>query len=116
LSEFKDQWSQEMALEVLASENVDAGLWSEAVRWLLLYGPAELRDLLGEAANTAVAQCFPGVRPRGYDQAGQPYYDLKELAAAQGVPVEEVAESLARLQETVGLELLVAGGRVYRVN
>jgi len=105
-----------MALEVLASESVEAGLWSEAVRWLLLYGPPPLRDLLDEAANKAFAQGFPGVLPQGYDQSGQPYYDLHQLAAAQGVPVAEVAEHLTRLQETVGLELLVDGDRVYKVN
>lgn len=114
--DFKDQWNLEMALAVTASASVDAELWSEAIRWLLLYGPPQLRELLGEAGNSAFAQCFPGVLPRGYNEAGQPYYDLRELAAAQGVPVEELAEHLARLQETAGLELLVAGDLVYKVN
>jgi hypothetical protein len=116
VAEFKDQWSLEMALEVLASQSVEAGPWAEAATWLLLYGPPELRELLDEAANNAFAHCFPGVRPQGYDQTGKPYYDLHQLAVAQGISSEEMAEHLDRMQETLGMRLLVAGDRVYKAN
>jgi len=116
MNNFKEQWNLEMALEVLGSETVAGDEWSAAVRWLLLYGPPQLKEILAEASAAAFAQCFPGVKVRGHSEAGQPYYGLEELAVAIGLSIEEVTTSLAELQASFGIELLVAGDRVYKVN
>jgi len=116
VEDFMEQWNLEMALAVLASETVDGVLWAEAVKWLLLYGPPEVRTLLAAASALSFAQAFPGVRVRGHGDSGQPYYALADLAAALGVPVEEAGERLAAMQSALEVELLVADDRVYKVN
>lgn len=116
MEDFKDQWNIEMALAVLASETVDGGHWAEAVKWLLLYGPPEVRTLLTSASAISFAQAFPGVRVKGHGDFGQPYYALNDLAEALGVPIEEAAERLVELQSTLNVEFLVADDRVYKVN
>lgn len=113
---FKEQWDLEMALAVLGSETVDGGPWAEAVKWLLLYGPPELREVLAAASSASFAQCFPGVRVSGHSDSGQPYYSLADLAEAQGIPVTEAAERLVELQSSLGVEFLIEDNRVYKVN
>ena len=116
MEDYEAQWNLEMALAVLGSENVDGELWAEAVKWLLLYGPPELRALLTEASAGTFAQAFPGVQVLGHGDTGQPYYALSDLAEALGVPLEAAAERLLELQATLGVELLVEDDRVYKVN
>lgn len=116
VTDFKEQWNLEMALAVLGSETVDAGVWAEAVKWLLLYGPPELHEMLAVASSASLAQCFPGVRVSGHSSAGQPYYAIADLAEALGVPVEEAAERLGELQAEIGIDLLIEDDRVYRLN
>jgi hypothetical protein len=116
VDDFKDQWNLEMALAVLGSETVDGGLWAEAVKWLLLYGPPELHGVLAAASSASFAQCFPGVRVSGHGDSGQPYYALADLAEALGIPVAEAAQRLLELQSTLGAEFLVEADRVYKVN
>lgn len=116
VTDFKEQWNLEMALAVLGSETVDGGVWVEAVKWLLLYGPPELHEMLAAASVASFAHCFPGVRVSGHSEAGQPYYAIADLAEALGVPVEEAAERLGELQAEIGVDLLIEDDRVYRVN
>lgn len=116
MAELKEQWNLEMALEVLGNKTVAGSLWSEAVKWLLLYGPPELRELLASASAAAFASCFPGVRVKGHGDSGQPFYALGDLAGALGVPVVETTAHLAELQSTLGVEFLVEADRVYLVN
>ena len=112
----RDQWNLEMALAVLASASVASEQWAEAVKWLLLYGPPELRALLAEASATSFAQAFPGVPVMGHGDSGQPFYALADLAKALGVPLADVAARLLELQATLGGEFLVEAGRVYLIN
>ena len=116
MDDFKEQWDLEMALAVLSSETVDGGLWAEAVKWLLLYGPPELREVLVTASSDSFARCFPGVRVSGHSDSGQPYYALADLAEALGIPAAEAAKRLIELQSTLGVEFLVEDDRVYKVN
>lgn len=112
----KDLWDLEMALAVLGSETVDGVLWSEAVKWLMLYGPPELRTLLAAASAASLAQSFPGVRVKGHGDSGQTYYALDDLAEALGLPAEAAVERLLELQLAFGVELLVDGYQVHKVN
>lgn len=116
MSDFKAQWNLAMALEVLGGETVDGKVWSEAARWLLFYGPPQLRELLSAASADAFARCFPGVMVKGHSDSGQPYYDLDELASAMELPLAEMVVRLTELQEDFGADLLVEGDRVYKLN
>jgi hypothetical protein len=116
MDEFREQWNLEMALAVVGSETVDGGVWAEAVKWLLLYGPPELHAVLTAASTASFAQCFPEVRVSGHSDSGQPYYALADLAEALGIPAAEAAGRLVELQSALGVEFLVEDDRVYKVN
>ena len=49
---FAQQWTLESALAVLEHPTVDSKLWAEAVEWLLVYGPPEVRELLTAVRDT----------------------------------------------------------------
>jgi len=116
MSDFKEQWNLEMAMEVLVSPNVDGEVWSEAVKWLLLYGPPQVKEVLGQASSFAFNEYPPQMQPKGYGDDGQPYYDLGDIAAALGVDEDEVVTKLAELQFEEGIEVFVEGDRVYKVH
>jgi hypothetical protein len=116
MSDFSKQWNTEMAMEVLASQDVDGVLWSEAVKWLLLYGPPQIKELLGRASSFAFSEYFPEVQAKGYGDDGQPFYDLHDIARSLGVEAGEVAAKLAELQFEEGVEVFVEGDRVYTVH
>ena len=115
MTEFKEQWDLEMALQVLQNKTVDGQVWSEAVKWLLLYGPPQIKEILQQASSTAFNDSFPGVVAKGYNEEGHPYYDINDLAEAMGVSAEEVAGGLAEIQFDEGVEVFVEGDRVYKV-
>lgn len=96
--EFRDKWDTEMAVAILASDTVDAATWIEAIRWLLLYGPAEVRNVLVEASLAATSRQFPQLIPEGYSPEGEPVYSLEALAAALGISTEELVEAIAQTQ------------------
>lgn len=105
-----------MAMEVLGNPGANRELWSEAVKWLLLFGPPRVKEILGQASTYAFNKSFPELQAKGYSDEGQPYYDLKDFAEALGVAEDEVADSLAGLQFEEGVELVVEGERVYKVH
>jgi hypothetical protein len=45
MTSLKEQWNLEMALTVLTSETVGSETGAEAAKWIMLYGPPELRDV-----------------------------------------------------------------------
>ncbi|MCA1765849.1 MAG: hypothetical protein LC633_06340 [Desulfobulbaceae bacterium] len=116
MSEFKEQWNLEMAMQVLGSRNVDGEVWSEAAKWLLLYGPPRIKEILEQASTHAFSEYLPHLQPKGYGDTGQAYYDLGEIAAALGVDEDQVAAKLAELQFEEGFEVFVEGDRVYKLH
>jgi hypothetical protein len=106
--EFKDLWNVESAMQVLTHETVDAKVWAEAVKWLILYGPVEIRQLLLEASTIATSTSFPDLKPSGYTDDGQPCYDMRDLARSLGTTVTEVAKLLEQ-KETEFSSLHVFG-------
>ena len=92
--EFKDLWDLESALKVLAHDTVDGKLWSEAVKWLILHGPVEIRQLLLEASSTATSASFPELKPSHYTSDGQPCYNIKDLATSLNITEKEVTDIL----------------------
>ncbi len=105
--DFKDQWTQEMALEVLGNETVDSRTWADAVKWLILYGPPGVRDVLIQAADTATGRYFPDLKPSRYTEDGRPCYDISSLADALDLSEHEVREQLEKLEEEQGVAHLV---------
>lgn len=98
MTDFKEQWNVEMALEVLRSKTVDGNLWTEAVKWLMIYGPPEIKDLLLQASGMTMEECFPELKPQGYTDQGLPCYNLSDLASALGTTEEETFQKLAELE------------------
>ena len=102
MSEFKDQWNLEMALEVLGNKTVDSKLWSEAVKWLLLYGPPQVREILQSASSNAISEHFPELKSDRYNEDGEPCYDMESLAKALGVESQELVEKMAKMEDELG--------------
>ncbi len=90
--EAKDLWDLESALKVLAHDSVDSKLWAEAVEWLILYGPVEIRQLLLDASMTATMNSFPDLKPTHYTADGQACYNIGELAGSLGIDEEEARQ------------------------
>jgi hypothetical protein len=116
MDDFKQEWDLAMALEVLASPKVDGATWSAAVKWLLFYGPPELRELIGQASHFATSEHFPDLKPTGYDDEGAPCYDTQALAAALGLTADELAKQLVKWEDEAGQPAVVNPATVHRVH
>ncbi len=94
----KDLWNLESAMQVLTHTSVDSKLWAEAVEWLILHGPPEIRKLLIDASASATSSSFPDLTPTHYTPDGQACYDIGELAQSLGINKEE-AENILKQKE-----------------
>ena len=92
----QDEWDVDSAMQVLKHQTVDAKLWAEAVEWLMLYGPEEIREILLNASGTATHDCFPDLQAKGYAADGQPCYSVEDLA--KNLNISE-AEAKTMIQE-----------------
>jgi hypothetical protein len=93
---YKELWDLESAMQVLQHKTVDAKLWSEAVEWLLLHGPQEIKQLLLDASEIATGTAFPDLKPSQYTPEGQPYYDISALAKTLGLTEDQTREILQK--------------------
>lgn len=100
---FREKWTAAAAMEILAHPTVDSRLWAEAVEWLLLYGPPEIRALLQEASGYAAGLEFPDLKVAGMNGAGDPVYSIAALAQMLGISEEEAAAMLARQEQRHGI-------------
>ncbi len=98
--ESKDLWDLESAMKVLTHDSVDSKLWAEAVEWLIVYGPPEIRQLLIDASMMATNSSFPHLKPTYYTPDGQACYDVAELAQTLGIEEEEAKRILKEKEET----------------
>ncbi len=100
MTDFREEWTLESAMEILQHPTVDSRIWAEAVEWLLLYGPPEVREKLKEASSYATSREFPELAPTGFDENGDPVYPVAEIARALGISEQEaetiIAEKEAR--------------------
>lgn len=115
MPDFKQEWDLPMALAVLANPEVDSATWSAAVKWLLFYGPPELRELIGQASHFATSEHFPQLKPVGYDETGAPCYDKQELATVFGLGNEELTQKMTAWEKESGQAEVVAPAKVHRV-
>lgn len=95
MSVFKDAWTLETAMKILQHQTVDSKTWAEAVEWLLIYGPPDIKEMLGLASSHATTESFPELQPKGYDADGRPCYSLSDLASSLQISEEEAARLLA---------------------
>ncbi len=102
----KDEWTVESAMKILQHPTVDSKVWSEAVEWLLLYGPPEVKELLQQASGHATQGSFPDLTPIGYSASGEPCYSVADLANALGITEEEAAQIIAEKEEQHGVRQL----------
>ena len=99
MTEFKQEWTVESAMEILQHPTVDSKIWAEAVEWLLLYGPPEVQEMLKAASGYATSKEFPDLKPQGFDENGDPVYSVSEVAKALDISEEEAAEIIAEKQQ-----------------
>jgi len=111
----KDEWDLSMALQVLQSETVDSKVWSDAVKWLLLFGPAEIRELISQASSVATSEFFPELSPIGYTEKGEPLYDIKKLAESLGMSEEEALAKMKEIEAEAGGPGLYDASRASRL-
>ncbi|MBI5558696.1 MAG: hypothetical protein HY885_13775 [Deltaproteobacteria bacterium] len=115
MNDFKKSWTLEMAVAVLENTNVDAKTWSEAVEWLLLYGPPHIRELLGQASHSATSACFPELKPSGYTRDGQACYEIDAIAESLGLSREEAIEKMTELEQIHGFRHLYEDDETLKV-
>ncbi|MDD2465107.1 MAG: hypothetical protein PHI97_14005 [Desulfobulbus sp.] len=104
MTDFQKEWTLESAMEILQHPTVDSKIWAEAVEWLMIYGPPEIRELLQQASGHATKKSFPELKPQGYAPDGTPCYDITKLAAAVGITEEEAREKLLEMEEKHGIQ------------
>jgi len=96
-----------MAMEVLQSQTVDSKVWADATKWLLLYGPPEIKEIIGQASNMATQRYFPEISPKSFNDSGQPCYNIADIAKALNVSEAEAFNELARIEAEDGVQILV---------
>ena len=103
MTEFKQEWTVESAMEILQHPTVDSKIWAEAVEWLLLYGPPEIREMLKQASSYATTKEFPNLKPESFTESGEPVYSITGIARELGVSEEEAAEMIAQKEKKHGV-------------
>lgn len=96
----REQWDLESAMKVLQHQTVDAKLWSEAVEWLILYGPEDIREILLNSSGTATQECFPSLQAKGYAPDGQPCYTIADMAKAMHISEDEARKTLQEKEKS----------------
>ena len=104
MTSFKEQWNLEMALEVLKSQTVESGVWSEAAKWIMLYGPPGLQEVMRQASDIAIKSCFPELEPERYNEAGDPCYNIDKIAEALGITRKEALERMSEMENEQGIQ------------
>lgn len=86
---FQESWTLESALRILKHPTVDAKIWAEAVEWLLLHGPEEIREHLLKASLYATGKHFPGLKTAGCNTEGEVCYSIEEIARQLDIDIDE---------------------------
>ena len=104
MTDFARQWTLESALEILRHPTVDSAIWAEAVEWLLVFGPPEIREMLQQASGHATSRSFPELAAQRFAPDGSPCYDIADLARALGITEEEARAQLAEKEAKHGVQ------------
>ena len=111
---FRDQWTLEMAKKIVTTQTVDSETWSEAVRWLMLYGPHDIQNLLLMASAQATANTFPWLKPCCYTPEGHPRYNTIRLAEELGLSEAQVQAIIYEKEKTYQGRSTVGGTKPTR--
>lgn len=103
MSDFKQEWTVESAMEILGHPTVDSKIWADAVEWLILHGPPEIQEMLKQASGYATHMEFPQLKPEGYTEDGEPIYSVSEIARALNIAEDEAAELIAEKERKHGV-------------
>lgn len=103
MTDFDKEWTLETALEILGHPTVDSRVWADAVEWLLVHGPPEIREMLKKASGYATSKEFPELEPEGFTEKGEPVYSVAKIAAALHISEEEAAELIAEKERRHGV-------------
>jgi len=106
MTEFKKEWTVESAMEILEHPTVDSKVWSEAVEWLLLYGPPEIKQMLQQASGYATSKEFPDLKAERFTGDGEPVYSIADVARALGISEQEAAQVISEKQQKHGVQQL----------
>lgn len=98
--DFKNSWTLDNAMHVLQHPTVDAETWSEAVEWLMLYGPEEIKKHLLEASEFATKKQFPTIKTAGCNSDGDICYNIEDVAEALDIDVEEARRIIAEKERS----------------
>jgi len=115
MTAFKNEWDLSMALQVLHSENVDGKVWAEAVKWLFLFGPPAIREMISQASSVATSKFFPELFPLGYTDQGEPLYDIKKLALSLGISEEEALAKIVELEAEHDIQSLYNAPEAHKI-
>jgi len=102
IEEFKDTWTLDNALHILKHPTVDSKLWADAVEWLVLFGPPEIKKLLLASSGHAIGACFPDLKIKSYSADGEPCYEIADLARSLGIDIQEAQEILLEKEKSHG--------------
>lgn len=115
MTTFKDEWDLGMALQILHSETVDSKLWADAVKWLFLFGPPAIREMISQASSMATDKFFPELFPIGYTDEGEPLYDVKKLAQSLGMSEEEALAKMTELETEHDIQSLYDASAAHKI-
>ncbi|MBU0483058.1 MAG: hypothetical protein KKB30_00915 [Proteobacteria bacterium] len=115
MTELKNSWDLKMAMEVMRNQTVDSKLWAEAVKWLMLYGPPEIQEMIQQASIAANRKYFPDIKPKSFNELGQPCYDIKDIAAALHISEQEAFEKMAALQVEEGIQIIIDESDTHKI-
>ena len=106
MTALREEWDLGMALEVLKNKSVESRIWSEAAKWIMLYGPPELQEVMKQASHIATKSYFPQLEPKRYTESGEPCYDIEKIAEALGITRQEAVEKMAEMENEQGIQHL----------
>ena len=95
-------WTLENALYILQHPTVDSEVWAEAVEYLLLHGPEEIREILLNASQFATHEQFPNLSSSGINNDGEICYRIEDLAKALNMDEESVKNILQKKEQSHG--------------
>lgn len=101
---FKEEWTVESATAILGHPTVESEIWAEAVEWLLVYGPPEIRKLLHQASGHATKKQFPNLKAQRFGPDGNPCYDIAALAQSLGISEEDARNQLLEKEMKHGVQ------------
>ncbi len=111
----KNFWNLEIALKILESKTVDSKLWSEAVEWLLLHGPFEIKEMILQSSGMATKEYYPSLKAQGFTTEGEPCYTVKDLAAALNVDEREILEKIEEVEDKHGIRHLFDESETHKI-